>query len=341
MFVFSEVSENVLPKVELHLHLDCSLSYQVAARFRSGLTPAQYRAEFAAPAQCSNLVDYIRCAQAGLAIMQTKEQLRAVTLDLFEQLRADNVLYAEVRFAPLLHNVRGLSPEQVVEVVDDATDEGIKEFGVDARLILCTLRHFSEQQSLETVKLVERFRGSRVAGFDIAGDEAGYPLDAHRAAFQYAIERRIHCTCHAGEARGPDSVWETLRDLQPTRIGHGIRSAQDSKLVEHLKQHRIHLEMCPTSNIQTGAARSMREHPVDQLYRAGVSLSINTDGRTISETNLEREYHVVRDTFLWGSAEFLTCNLEAIRSAFAPDAVKLRIEQKLLTAYGGATSGAW
>ena len=330
----------MLPKVELHLHLDCSLSYQVASRFRPGLTPAQYRAEFAAPAQCSNLQDYIRCAQAGLAITQTKEQLRAVTLDLFEQLRADHVLYAEIRFAPLLHNARGLSPEQVVEVVDDATDEGIKRFGVEARLILCTLRHFNEQQSLETVKLVETFRGSRVAGFDIAADEAGYSLDAHRAAFQYAKERRIHCTCHAGEARGPESVWETLHDLQPTRIGHGVRSAEDPKLVEHLKQHRIHLEMCPTSNVQTGAARSIREHPIDMLYGAGVSLSINTDGRTISETTLEREYQVVRDTFHWGTAELLACNLEAIRAAFVPDAVKLRIEQKLFSAYNAAASGA-
>ena len=330
----------MLPKVELHLHLDCSLSYQVAARFRPGLTPAQYRADFAAPAQCSNLLDYIRCAQAGLAIMQTKEQLRAVTLDLFEQLRTDNVLYAEIRFAPLLHNERGLSPEQVVEIIDDATDEGIKKFGVEARLILCTLRHFSEQQSLETVKLVERFRGSRVAGFDMAADEAGFPLDAHLAAFHYAIEHRIHRTCHAGEARGPESVWETLRDLQPARIGHGVRSAEDPKLVEHLKQHRIHLEICPTSNVQTGAARSMREHPVDQLYRAGVSLSINTDGRSISETTLDREYQLIRNTFQWGSAELLACNLEAIRAAFVPDAVKLRVEQKLLAAYGAAASGA-
>jgi adenosine deaminase len=330
----------VLPKVELHLHLDCSLSYQVSARFRPGLTPAQYRAEFAAPPQCSNLMDYIRCAQAGLAIMQTREQLRAITLDLFEQLRADHVLYAEIRFAPLLHNARRLSPEQVVEVIDDATDEGIKRFGVEARLILCTLRHFSAQQSLETVKLVEQFRGSRVVGFDIAADEAGFPLDAHLAAFHYAIEHRIHRTCHAGEARGPESVWETLRDLQPTRIGHGVRSAEDPKLVEHLKQHRIHLEVCPTSNVQTGAARSIREHPVDQLYRAGVSLSINTDGRTISETDLEREYAVMRNEFKWGNAELLACNLEAIRAAFVPDAVKLRIEQKLVSAYGAAASGA-
>jgi adenosine deaminase len=329
-----------LPKVELHLHLDCSLSYQVACRLRPGLTPAEYRAEFAAPAQCSNLVDYIKCSQAGIALMQTKEHLRAVTLDLLEQLRNDHVIYAEIRFAPLLHLQRGLSPEQVVEVVDDAVDEGIRQSGVEARLILCTLRHYSEQQSLETVKLVERFRGSRVAAFDIAGDEAGFPLDAHIPAFQYAIDHRIHRTCHAGESRGPESVWETLREFQPTRIGHGVRSAEDPKLVDHLKQERIHLEVCPTSNLQTRAVRSMSEHPVDGLYRSGVSLSINTDGRAISETNLEREYGIMRDEFKWGSAELLACNLEAVRAAFIPGAVKLRLEQKLIAAYGAAASGA-
>jgi adenosine deaminase len=328
-----------LPKVELHLHLDCSLSYQVASRLRPGLTPAEYRAEFAVPPQCSNLLDFIRCAQAGIALMQTREQLRAVTLDLFEQLRNDHVVYAEIRFAPLLHTERGLSPEQVTETVDEAAEEGIRQSGVEARLILCTLRHYREQQSLETVRLVEQFRGSRVAGFDIAGDEAGFPIGAHINAFRYAIERGTYRTCHAGEARGPESVWETLRAFKPTRIGHGLRSAEDAKLVEHLKANHVHLEICPTSNVQTGAVRLLAEHPVDRLYRSGVSLSINTDARAISETTLEREYEIMRKQFNWGSAELLACNLEAVRAAFIPDAVKLRLEQKLVSAYGAAASG--
>jgi adenosine deaminase len=329
-----------LPKVELHLHLDCSLSYSIASRLRPGLTSAEYHAEFAAPAQCSNLLDYIKCSQAGIALMQTKEHLRAVTLDLFDQLQKDGVIYAEIRFAPLLHLQRSLSAEQVVEIVDDAVEEGIRRYGVEARLILCTLRHYTEQQSLETVKLVERFRGSRVAAFDIAGDEAGFPVNAHIPAFQYAIDHRIHRTCHAGESCGPESVWETLRQFKPTRIGHGVRSAEDPSLVDHLKQERIHLEISPTSNVQTRAVRSLSEHPVAGLYRARVSLSINTDGRAISETTLEREYGIMRDEFQWGSAELLACNLEAVRAAFIPGAVKLRLEQKLVAAYGAAASGA-
>jgi adenosine deaminase len=239
-----------------------------------------------------------------------------------------------------LHTEQGLPPDEVVTAVDAAVAEGIRSTGVEARLILCTLRHYGEEQSMATVKLAERFRGTCVAGFDIAGDEAGFPITAHVPAFRYAIEHGIHRTAHAGEACGAESVWETLRAFQPARIGHGLRSAEDRQLVEVLKERRIHLEICPTSNVQTGAARSLPEHPINDLYRAGVSLSVNCDGRAISETSLSREYSLLRETFRWGRAELLGCNLEAVRASFAPDDVKRTLEQKLVTAYAGAASGA-
>lgn len=212
--------------------------------------------------------------------MQTREALRLATEDVFEQLRSDGVIYAELRFAPLLHLLHGLTAEAVVEAVDRATETCIAATGIEARLILSTLRHFDEARSLETVRLVERFRGSRVAALDIAGDEAGYALDAHVAAFQYAEERGLLRTAHAGEASGAASVWETLQKLRPSRIGHGVRSAEDAELLEHLRRERIHLELCPTSNVQTRACERYAEHAVDRLYRAGVSVGINTDTRT-------------------------------------------------------------
>ncbi len=329
---------NVLPKIELHLHLDCSLSYHVAARLRPGLTKAEYEDQFVAPPRCDNLRDYISCAQAGVALMQTKERLRAVTLDLFEQLAEDDVIYAEIRFAPLLHTVQGLSPEEAVGAVDAAIAEGIGATGIEARLILCTLRHFSEEQSMITVKLVEQFGGTRVVGFDIAGDEAGYSGKAHHRAFRHAIERGIHRTAHAGEARGADSIAETLREFQPARIGHGVRSVEDPNLMSHLKEHRIHLEMCPTSNVQTGAAPSLPQHPIDQLYRAGVSVGVNCDGRTISQTTLAQEYSRLQEAFAWDDAEFLTCNLEAIRAAFIPKELKRKLERRLVNDYAAAAA---
>jgi adenosine deaminase len=204
-----------LPKIELHLHLDCSLSYKVVSQLKPDVSYEDYQRDYVAPAKCTDLADYIARAVKGTDLMQTKEQLRLVTLDLFEQLKADNVIYAEIRFAPLLHIEKGLTPPEVVSTVNDAVTEGIEKTGVAAGIILCTLRHYSESQSMGTVKLVEQFKGTNVVGFDIAADEAGFPIDNHIAAFTYAKAHGINCTAHAGEARGADSVWETLKHFIP------------------------------------------------------------------------------------------------------------------------------
>ena len=319
----------ILPKIELHLHLDCSLSYKVAKQFRPELTLEQFKAEFIAPDKCSDLVDYINRAVKGFEIMQTKEQLRAVTLDLIDQLKADNVIYAEIRFAPLLHIAGGLTPVEVVEAVNEAVAEGISATGVEARLILCTLRHYNEAQSMETVALVERFKGTNVVGFDIAADEAGFPIDAHIKAFQWAKEKGLHCTAHAGEAKGPESVWETLEHFHPTRIGHGVRSAEDPQLLQHLKNKDIHLEVCPTSNIQVNVFDTIKDHPADKIYKAGVSMSINCDARTVSYVTLSSEYALMEREFHWTKQQLLHCNLEAVRHSFADKTLKASLEKKI------------
>lgn len=319
----------VLPKIELHLHLDCSVSYKVAKQFRPELTQEQFRSEFIAPDKCADLVDYINRAVKGFEIMQTKEQLRAVTLDVIDQLKADNVIYAEIRFAPLLHIAGGLTPVEVVETVDQAVAEGIAATGVEARLILCTLRHYSEQQSMETVELVHRFKGTRVVGFDIAADEAGFPIDAHIKAFQWAKSMGLHCTAHAGEAKGPESVWETLEHFHPTRIGHGVRSAEDPSLLQHLKKNDIHLEVCPTSNIQVNVFDKIENHPANKIYNAGVSMSINCDARTVSFVTLSSEYALMERQFHWTKQHLLHCNLEAIRHSFAEESLKPVLEKKI------------
>jgi len=321
----------VLPKVELHLHLDCSLSYSAVSRLDPFITREEFDAEFIAPRQCTSLADFLTRAPRGFQLMQSEDALRLATEDVFEQLLADRVVYAELRFAPLLHINNGLTPEAVIAAVDRATEGCIRATGIDARLILCTLRHFDQRQSLLTAQLVERFRGSRVAALDIAGDEAGFPLDAHTAAFRFAIDRGLQRTAHAGEAAGAASVWETLRALEPTRIGHGVRSAEDPALVEHLKAKRIHLEVCPTSNVQTRASAAWPDHPVDDLYRAGVSLGINTDTRTITNVTLEHEYASLREHFRWTDADLLACNRAALNAAFVDEPVKTRLVSRLVS----------
>ena len=322
-----------LPKIELHLHLDCSLSYRVASRIDPSLTLEQYRHNFIGPVRCHDLADYLTRAEHGIRLMQSPQQLEWVALDLMEQLKEENVLYAEIRFAPLLHTRKGMAPGQIVSVVNEALGKGMAATGVEARLILCTLRHFTESESLQTIKLVEQFKGTHVIGFDIAGDEAGYPVEAHIPAFRHARLNGIPCTSHAGEARGADSVWEVLRHFNPQRIGHGVRSSEDPELVEYLKANDIHLEVCPTSNLQTNMYEKLAEHPVDFLYRQGLSLGINTDARTISNVTLEEEYLKLCATFHWEKEQLLQCNLNALKAAFLEERLKAPIRRQLLAGY--------
>jgi len=322
-----------LPKVELHLHLDCSLSYEVVTKINPGIAYEEYRESFIAPPKCYDLVDYLQRAIKGFELMQTKEQLRLVTLDLFEQLKVDNVIYAEIRFAPLLHIQQGLRANEVVAIIDETVGEGIRESGIEAGLILCTLRHFNEVQSMTTAKLVHEFRGSNVVGFDIAGDEAGFPVANHVAAFQYAQSKGICCTAHAGEAKGPGSVWETVHHFHPQRIGHGVRSSEDNALMEFLKKENIHLEVCPTSNIQTNVYERIEDHTADKIYHSGVSMSINTDCRTISDTTLTREYEIMEKIFDWKEEHFLKCNLEAIEHSFCTREKKEKLTEKLISGF--------
>jgi adenosine deaminase len=327
----------LLPKIELHLHLDCSLSYRAVSALAPYVTREEYEREYIAPRKCTNLADFLSRAPKGFQLMQTEESLRLVTEDLFEQLAADGVIYAEIRFAPLLHTSDGLMSVSVVRVVEAATERMIRSSGVEARLILCTLRHFTEPQSLETARLVQTFQGSRVVALDLAGDEAGFPLDAHLSSYQYARERGLYRTAHAGEACGPQSVWETLRLLQPNRIGHGTRSIEDHKLIEHLKREQIHLEICPSSNVQIiPSIAEWDDHPVDRLYRAGVSLNINTDTRMLTPVTLTSEYENLARIFGWGPQDLLRTNLMGVDAAFIDDATKEQLRAKLFHGYTSA-----
>ena len=326
-----------LPKVELHLHLDCSLSYEAVYRLAPSVTREEYDRDYVAPARCTNLADFLTRAPKGVELMQTESSLQLVTQDLFRQLHEDGVVYAEIRFAPLLHLGGGLSAEEVVEAVDRATEAMIAETGIQARLILCSLRHFGEEQSMETAELVEKFFGTRVAALDLAADEAGFPVEAHIRAFRYAREQGLFRTAHAGEGRGPESVWETLRLLEPQRIGHGTRSIEDPELVEYLQRNHVHLELCPSANVQIIASLDgWEQHPIDQLYRAGVRLSVNTDSRMLTRTTLTQEYERLSQFFGWGPEQFLETNLMAVEAAFVDSKIKANLRERITSAYAPA-----
>ena len=313
-----------LPKVELHVHLDCCLSFKGLSRIDPTISESFYKKNFIGTS-CSCLKDYIRCADTALEYMQTKEQLEIVIEDLFDQLVNDNVIYAEIRFAPLLHLKKGLSSKNVVEIVSNKTKIESEKSGIEVGLILCTLRHFSVDQSLQTVKLVKDFSNKNVVGFDIAADEAGFPIDNHIKSFQFARDNNIFCTAHAGEALGADSVTNTLKYLKPNRIGHGVRCIEDNSLIEKIKKENIHLEICVTSNMVTKVFNDLKDHPVDFLLNKGISLSINTDGRTISDTTLNKEYVLLNKEFNWLKNKFLEVNINAMKASFSSNEVKNKI----------------
>jgi len=323
-----------LPKVELHLHLDCSLSYDVVSKINPDISVNEYESEFIGPQKCSSLNAILKYVTNQVDLMQSEKNLRLVVKDLFDQLQRENVIYAEIRFAPLLHLNNGLRSEEVVEIISDESEKCSKKTEIKVRLILCTLRHFSEKESLQTVKLVERYiNNSLVAGFDIAADEGGFPIDANKEAFLYAIENNLPRTAHAGEAKGPESIWETINNFKPSRIGHGVRCLEDPELVEYLCLKDIHLEICPTCNIQTNIFDKYSDHPVNFLFDSGVSVGINTDGRTLANVTLSEEYNNLITTFGWEIEHLITCNLNAISKAFLPDFEKNRLKQKIVDGY--------
>ena len=322
-----------LPKIELHVHLDCSLSYETIKRLRPQTTIDDYNTNYIAGKSCTSLKQYIKCADNAISLMQSKESLELVMEDFFNQLIQDNVIYCEIRFAPLLHTDEGLNSREVVNILCNSMNFLSKESGIFTGLILCTLRHYSKEESMETVKLVEEFKGKGVVGFDIAADEAGYPLDNHIDAFNYAKQNNINCTAHAGEAKGPESIWETIDKLKVKRIGHGVKCIKDPKLVKFLYENNFHLEVCVSSNIKTKTFNKIEDHPISQINESSISMSINTDGRTISSTDLTNEYEIISKKFGWSIEDFRKSNLEAIKHAFASDELKTILADRIKKEY--------
>jgi adenosine deaminase len=323
-----------LPKVELHLHLDCSLSFDVVSKISPDISKNEYKSELIGPEKCNSLDEILKYVTNQVNLMQTEEHLRFVVQDLFDQLKKENVIYAEIRFAPLLHLANGLKSEVVVEIVADEVTKCSKETGIMAGIILCTLRHYSEKESLQTVELVKRYIDiTPVAGFDIAADEGSHNIDENKKAFLYAIKHDLPRTAHAGEAKGPESIWETINHFKPARIGHGVRCIEEPALIEHLKKKDIHLEICPTCNVQTNIYDQYKNHPIDFLYNSGVSVGVNTDGRTLANVTLSEEYKKLIDAFDWGVDHLMKCNLNAISKAFLPESDKKILANKVIDSY--------
>jgi adenosine deaminase len=316
-----------LPKVELHLHLDCCLSYAAASRLEPGLTRAQFDAEFVAPPRLDGLPAFLARTGRHLALLQTKEALALAVADLLAQLRADNVLYAEARFAPHQHRQGGLALSEVVDTVAQAIRDGSRDSPPACGLILCGLWSDPPEHTGEILDLVRAGRpGGVVVGMDVAGNEAHPNRPGHLDVLARARAEGIPFTVHAGEGSGPEAVREVVDLLGPARIGHGIRAIEDPALVQRLARDGTHLEICPSCNIQLGLYPSFDALPVGRLARAGVNVGINTDQRTITDTDLGREYtRLGRADGYWKAAMLRQANRRSMAAAFADEGTKGRL----------------
>ncbi|MFI6291583.1 adenosine deaminase [Nonomuraea sp. NPDC050790] len=306
------------PRHELHCHLDGSLRPETVAelaRSEGIVLDRPVRNLVTAPEDCGSLTRYLTYFDLPLRVLQTPDALRRAARELVEDWSADGVVHGEARFAPQLHGRQGMTIDEAVTAVAEGLADGRATTGVRTVLLLCCLRHQSPEESLAVAEAAVR-RRDVVGGLDLAGDERLYPAAPHRAAFDLAHRAGLPCTVHAGEAAGPEAVWEAIDVLGARRIGHGVRCAEDDALLERLRADGIALEMCPTSNVQTGAVAGLAAHPATRLLARGLAVTISTDARTTSGTTLEREFARLRRTAGWDEQQEQQAEAHAGAAAF-------------------------
>ncbi len=335
------------PKVLLHDHLDGGLRPQTvldlaAEQGYQGL-PTQDVTElgawFRSGADRGSLELYLEGFAHTVGVMQTTEALVRVARECALDLADDGVVYAEVRFAPELHVAQGLALTEVVEAVLEGFRQGAAERPIVVRALLTAMR--SAARSREIADLVVAYRDQGVVGFDIAGAEAGFPPSRHLDAFQHIQRENGHFTIHAGEAFGLPSIWEALQWCNADRLGHGVRIIDDitvgpdgepvlGRLASYVRDKRIPLEMCPTSNVQTGAASSLAEHPIGLLRRLSFRVTVNTDNRLMSGVSMTSEMAALVETFGYGWEDLRWLSINAMKSAFIPFDERLSIIEGVL-----------
>jgi len=315
-----------MPKVVLHLHLDGSLRSETVAEWL-GEDVEEVKQKLMVDKDCRNLNEYLEKFDLPAKVLQTKENIERATYELFEDLSKQNVIYAEVRFAPSKHTLEGLSYEEVVEAAIQGMNRAKEEFGIDGNLILCCMRgDDNKEENLETVKVAKEYLGKGVCALDLAGAEALFKTENFEDIFKIAKKNNIPFTIHAGEADGSESIKKAL-EFGAKRIGHGVRCVEDKNLMGKLAQEGIALEVCPTSNLQTQAIQG--KHPIEELYRKGLSVTISTDNNTVSNTDIVSEYDwVLRNTSLTVN-DLINMDLNAARNIFASTEKKTELIQKI------------
>nr|WP_203786200.1 adenosine deaminase [Actinoplanes rishiriensis] len=339
------------PKALLHDHLDGGLRPATILELADAIghplpagDPQALGEWFVAAADSGSLERYLETFAHTVAVMQTEAGLHRVAKECALDLSADGVVYAEVRYAPEQHLERGLTLDRVVDAVNSGFVDGAAEAAAQGRpirvgVLLTAMRHAARSQ--EIAELAVRYRDQGVVGFDIAGAEAGFPPTRHLDAFEYLQRENFHFTIHAGEAFGLPSIWQAIQWCGADRLGHGVRLVDDitghrgegavlGRLSAYVRDKRIPLELCPSSNVQTGAARSIAEHPIGLLHDLRFRVTVNTDNRLMSGTSMSREMALLCEAFGWGWAELRWLTINAMKSAFIPFDERLAIIDEVI-----------
>lgn len=274
---------------------------------------------------CRNLNEYLEKFEFPLTLLQTKEALEMAMYNLLEELKMQGLIYAEIRFAPQFHTNKGLSQEEVVAAVIN----GMKRTDFDANLILCCMRgEDNHSENEETVCVAEKFLQRGVVAIDLAGAEGIFPTKEFEDIFKLASDKCIPFTIHAGEADGFSSV-KTAIDFGAVRIGHGVRSVENEKLLAELADKSIALELCPTSNLNTNIYKDISEYPIKKFMEAGVTVTVNTDNMTVSNTSIKRELNLLADTFGFDEEDIKGFERNAVEYSFADKALKNKLKAKI------------
>jgi adenosine deaminase len=340
---------HALPKTDLHVHLDGSLrpgTVLELARERDLLPELRSEADVLAvcraPETCASLEEYLQVFDVTLTVMQDAAALERIARELAEDAHQENVRWLEVRYAPILHQRGGLELDQVVAAVQRGLDHARRQYGIVSGQIICGIRHLDPAGSVDLARLAARWRGRGVVGFDLAGAEADHPARAHLEAFDIVRAANVPVTVHAGEAFGPASIHQALHYAGASRLGHGTRLVEDPDLMAWVNDFRIAVEVCLASNVQTGAVRSLREHPIGRYLHEGLRVTLNTDNRLVSGTTVTDEYALAVEAFDLQLDEVLGLVLNGCKAAFLPLARKRRLVEQVLaefTALGARFTG--
>lgn len=314
-----------LPKTDLHVHLDGSLRMSTLIELAReqkvdlpSLDEAELRRALHLGENAGSLVEYLKAFDSTLKVMQTEGALRRIARELAEDAAEENVRYMEVRYSPMLHTEKGLRLTQVVEAVLEGLWDAKESHGIESNLIICGIRNISRESSMEMAQLAVAYKNRGVVAFDLAGAEYDHPAKHHLPAFQLVRANNINVTIHAGEAYGPESIHQAIHDCGAHRIGHGCRLREDGDLLHYVNDHRIALECCPSSNVQTGAVRDLASHPLKLYQELGLRVTINTDNRLVTDTTVSRELWLVHTQMGLHVDEIKRIILSGFKAAFLP-----------------------